>query len=194
MDGDSGFFSAQTVSELMEAGVDVCIPDSNAACELHRGLSIGALARRCQVIFEYDEHNDLYKCPEGNELRLRWFKEGGALKVYRAKKSCRRCARHSECIVRPDGKPAHASYKQFGVRRCSEQIRMAMERFNDPEHRQRYMERGSVVEGVFGFIREVLGFDKWLLRGSTAVKNEGLLMGLAYQLRKLHPIWAQAGA
>ena len=194
VDGDSGFFTAQALSELIEAGVDVCVPDSNAACELHRGLLVGRSARRHRVIFEYDEQKDLYKCTEGNELPLRWLKEGGTLKVYRAKRSCRGCSRYSECIVRQDGKPAQASYKQFGVRQSREQLRVAMERFNDPEHRQRYSERGSVVEGVFGFIREVIGFDKWLLRGSVGVKNEGLLMSLAYQLRRLYPTWAQAGA
>ena len=45
----------------------------------------------------------------------------------------------------------------------------ARERFNEPEHRERYRERGHAVETVFGFVRGTLGFTRWALRGSVRV-------------------------
>ena len=41
VDGDSGFFSTEGVAYLIDSGIDTCIPDSQTACELHRGLEIG---------------------------------------------------------------------------------------------------------------------------------------------------------
>ncbi|MBI3946771.1 MAG: hypothetical protein HY321_12685, partial [Armatimonadetes bacterium] len=39
--GDSGFFHAGTIGALVREGLDLCIPDSNTAGDLHRGLPIG---------------------------------------------------------------------------------------------------------------------------------------------------------
>ena len=39
VDADSGYFSGLEVVKLIEAGIDVCIPNSHTACDLHRGQS-----------------------------------------------------------------------------------------------------------------------------------------------------------
>jgi len=66
------------------------------------------------------------------------------------------------------------------------EVDAAMKRFAESEHRDRYRKRGSFIESVNGFIRGVLGFDRWLLRGVKRVKSEGKLMTTGYQLRTLH--------
>ena len=192
VDTDSGYFQADAVADLARRGIDTCIPDSTTACELHRGMAIGTLARRRLVLLEYDEQRDAYLCPEGNELTLRRPKKGDAdnIKRYRSIRMCIGCPRYNECIVRLDGKPAKAEYKWIQVRQRSPEIRSMMERFNEPEYRQRYNERGGFVEGVHGFVRSALGFDRWLLRGKDKVQSEGKLITTAYQFRKLHLCWA----
>lgn len=196
VDGDSGFFRGDSVAQLIQAGVDVCIPDSTTACELHRGMQVGTLAKRCSAVLEYDEDNDSYCCQEGNTLTFRDRRQNGGLeaKRYRAKRSCRGCPRYEKCLVRPDGKPAKAKYKIVTIKERAQELQAAMQRFNDPEHRKRYQRRGSIVEGVFGFIRSVLGYDRWLLRGLERVGAEGMLIALAYQFRTMHVHWAKAGA
>lgn len=44
VDGDSGYFTSEGVGRLLAAGVDVCIPDSNMAYCLHRGLPVDTSA------------------------------------------------------------------------------------------------------------------------------------------------------
>ena len=59
-------------------------------------------------------------------------------------------------------------------------------RFNDPDHRHRYHQRGCMVESVFLIIKGALGYTRWLLRGKDGVKSEGNLMVLGYQIKRLY--------
>ena len=43
---------------------------------------------------------------------------------------------------------------------------------------------------MFGYLRGGLGFTRWLLRGEEKVRQEGQLMALSYQLKKLQRAWA----
>lgn len=72
------------------------------------------------------------------------------------------------------------------------ELTAARERFATAEHRERYRQRGSTVETVFGFLRGTLGYTRWQLRGSGRGACEGRLFKTADQLRKLHLRWAGA--
>ena len=48
-----------------------------------------------------------------------------------------------------------------------------------------YAQRKSTVEPVFGIIKEVMGFRRFLLRGLEAVKGEWRLVCLAFNLKRL---------
>jgi len=52
--------------------------------------------------------------------------------------------------------------------------------------RKVYARRKHVVEPVFGFIKQALGFRQFLLRGLDKVPAEWELVNLAYNLRRLH--------
>jgi transposase len=196
VDGDSGYFSGTGLLSLIECGIDTCIPDSITACELHRGMRIGTLVKKRSVALEYDAANDVYHCPEGNELTKRASRGRDDCREdrYRSVRGCKGCVRYGECIVRADGKPAKATHKWIGVRQCQAVLAASIKRFDESEHRERYNMRASFVETVHAFIRGVLGYDRWLLRGSDKVKHEGKLMTTAYQFRKLHLSWVGHGA
>ena len=49
----------------------------------------------------------------------------------------------------------------------------------------RYRKRKQTVEPVFGIIKNVLGFTRFFLRGIENVKNEWLLVTLAYNCKRL---------
>ena len=189
MDGDSGFYKSKPLTELLAQGIDTCIPDSTTAGELHRDLPIGTLSGRSRVPMEYDVSLDVFRCAEGNTLRFIGTKDsrGEETKVYEACESCLCCSRRAECIM---SKAAKTKYKHIIVRECSEELNAARERFNEAGHRERYHERGCMIESVFGFIRGALGYDRWLLRGTERVRNEGKLMALGYQFRTVHKQWA----
>ena len=78
---------------------------------------------------------------------------------------------------RPDAKPPPEPTAEW---------RKAMKaRLQTEEARAKYKRRKSTVEPVFGIIKTVLGFRRFLLRGIENVKAEWLLVTLAYNCKRL---------
>ena len=48
-----------------------------------------------------------------------------------------------------------------------------------------YAQRKSTVEPVFGIIKEVMGFRRFMLRGLDAVQGEWVLVCMAFNLKRL---------
>lgn len=195
VDGDSGYYSGDAVARLLARGIDTCIPDSNTAGDLHRGLPVGSTRQRHRqnIAFIYDEARDSYTCPEGKVLQyLQTRQHGGQqVKVYRAQTSCAGCVLASACLQQPRAK--WRMLKVSTPREHHQLLEAARQRFDEPAHRERYRHRGEVVETVFGFLRGTLGYARWMLRGSLGVGCEARLFKVVYQLRKVHLCWAQMG-
>ena len=51
--------------------------------------------------------------------------------------------------------------------------------------KQFYAKRKSTVEPVFGIIKEVMGFRRFMLRGFEAVTGEWTLVCIAFNLKRL---------
>jgi len=58
------------------------------------------------------------------------------------------------------------------------------ERLANEAERKRYQRRNAMVEPVFGMIKEVLGYRRFLLRGLQKVRGEWSLICAAFNLRK----------
>jgi hypothetical protein len=190
VDADSGYYSGDALGRLIEQGVDCCVPDSFTAADLHRGQGIGttrASTFGSEIELIYEAEADRFRCPEGNELRRLQQREwkGQELAVYRARRSCTGCPLAARCLMRPDAK-----YRTVKVGRYQKELAAAQQRFAQEEYQQRYRHRGEAVETVFGFVRGVWGYTRWLLRGEERVGCEGRLLRTAYQLRKVHARWA----
>ncbi|MBI5251652.1 MAG: transposase, partial [Desulfomonile tiedjei] len=48
--------------------------------------------------------------------------------------------------------------------------------------------RKSTIEPVFGIIKSVMGFRQFFLRGLDAVKGEGDLVCIAFNLKRLYAL------
>lgn len=59
-------------------------------------------------------------------------------------------------------------------------------RLATPVGRAVYALRKQTIEPVFGIIKAVLGFRRFLLRGRVAVGAEWTLICMAYNLKRLH--------
>ncbi len=188
VEGDSGFYHTPVIRELLEAGVDVCLPDTWTAGMLHRGEW-----REPAVSMIHEPEEDRYRCPEGKVLSAVATYLGGrgySITRYRVEGSCRECPRAKACFSR---QAKQWERKTLQRRTDPEPLEAHRERFRDPAMQARYRQRGSWIEGVFGYLRGGLGFARWLLRGEKKVRQEGQLMALSYQLKKLHRAWeAQA--
>lgn len=58
-------------------------------------------------------------------------------------------------------------------------------RMRSKRGRQRYRRRKTLVEPVFGWVKQVLGFRSFLLRGCHKVRGEWNLVCLALNLRRM---------
>lgn len=89
-------------------------------------------------------------------------------------------------LVPPDGgKPDPAGKLPANAPRgpMAQQMR---QRLAQPEERKRYRKRSGIVEPVFGLLKEILGYRRFLLRGLQKVRGEWALMCTAFNLRKLY--------
>lgn len=190
VDADSGYYSGDVVAALLSEGIDTCIPDTNTACDLHRGLPIGNTRSRGRgsVPLEYDAEANCYRCPKDNVLLAGARRQdyGQIVTVYQAKRPCTDCPVACDCLTQP-----HAKYRTVKRGDHADTLEAARQRFSEAEHQDRYHHRGEVVETIFGFIRGTLGYVRWMLRGKERVACEGKLFKTAYQLRKVHLRWAQ---
>jgi hypothetical protein len=184
VDADSGYFRSDSVAGLISAGIDTCIPDPHTACDLHRGDPIGSTRGRAfsKVPMTYIEDQNQYTCPEGNVLRFWKTKKdnGQTIRIYIAERDCTGCPLAGRCLTQ-----AKAVRRQLSVGCDNELLKKARQRFEQPEHQARYHNRNPAVESVFGFLRSVLGYTRWSLRGKEKIACEGALFKLAYQVRKI---------
>jgi transposase len=188
---DSGYYSGGDIVALQDAGLDVVVPDALTACDMKRrqqvGTSSGSVHPRIE--FKQVEGRDAYVCPEGNILGRvdRWSKGGREFVRYRAGKSCAECPLAQFCLVKKNAKR-----RTITIAEHRERLLEHLSRFDDPEVLKTYHARGPAVETVFAFIRGVLGFDHWHLRGADRVSAESTLLTTSYQVRKLHKHWVAA--
>jgi hypothetical protein len=182
---DSGYFRGDDICALENEGIHTCIPDPFTACDVRRGLSVGTTRSLIgsKVEMTYDERRDLYSCPRGNILAFTYQTQisGQLVRRYRAQQSCDDCPLKAQCLTQ-----TKAKHRTLKVAVHRQEIRAILARFNDPEQKERYHDRGKNVETIFAFCRTVLNFNRWMLRGATKVAAEGTLLKAAYQIRKVH--------
>jgi len=185
VDADSGYWRGDDVVSLEKRGIDTCIPDGHTACDLHRSQPVGTTKGKIfsKVPLLYDAQTDTYRCPQDNVLTLRRIakRNGAAFREYLAKRSCVGCPLAEECLTQKNAKK-----RTHKVAVQSEEITKILARFKETEHQERYNNRGAAIETVFGFIRSVLGINRWQVRGAQKVATEAKLIGCAYQIRKIH--------
>lgn len=185
VDGDSGFYHTNAIRDLLAEGVDVCVPDTRTAGMLHRGQW-----REPAVPMVYEPDLDQYRCPEGKVLAaVGTFAGNRGYEVtrYRVQGNCRECGRAEACFSK---QAERWESKTLQRRTEPEALEAHLAQFREPQMQARYRQRGGWIEGVFGYLKGGLGFGRWLLRGERKVAQEGRLMALSYQLKRVHRAWA----
>jgi transposase/IS5 family transposase len=64
----------------------------------------------------------------------------------------------------------------------------AAHRLKTQEGKRLYAKRKSTVEPVFGIIKQVMGFRRFMLRGEKKVKSEWDLVAICWNIKRLHKI------
>jgi transposase len=177
---DAGYASGESLKKAQEMNAEVLVvlpPKMNP----QQGEGEYHASR-----FQYDADADVCICPQGQTLifeRERWdrshrYRE----RVYRCKHH-RECPRRPECTKDPKGRMIAISSRREAVQR-------QIEKQEDPAKRALMEKRKTIVEPVFGHIKEAMMFRRWLLRYLDGVKTQWSLVCLAANLRKLYRHWA----
>jgi hypothetical protein len=187
LDADSGYFSAETLKELHEQGVDACIPDQRTARELKRDKQDEAAKPREEPKttindFQPVEGEDAWKCPAGRTLKRAsgCARDGRTCRTYRAQASCRDCPLSGRCLRESD-----EGFRHIEVDENHLLIRENRARFQDKAHKARYRERGGWIERIFGHARRNVGLVQWLHNGLQKVKPTAIFFAIAHNMRLL---------
>jgi transposase len=178
---DGGYHSGPNLAALAERGQTIVMPESQdrrRQSPYHKDA------------FERDPESDSYLCPKGQCLPfLKEVKRRGraGIRVYGGIASiCRGCPAFGVCTT----DRRHGRNLEIGP---EEEVLRAHRRWMDTEGaRAIYRRRKTLIEPVFGIMKEQQGARRFLLRGLANVLGEWLLLTSAFNLRSLWKVWAQA--
>ncbi len=136
--------------------------------------------------FIYSPEANTYLCPQGAILSFRGtatHENGYQVRRYRAQGDvCRGCPAFGECTKSNRGRSLKVSDYEPLLQR--HRAVMATD-----WAKQLYRRRKTLVEPVFGLLKEGHGARRFLLRGRTNVLAEWSLLATAFNLKSLHRRW-----
>jgi len=169
---DSSYFSKNNIEKIEDKEIDAYIPDKAKARE-ERQERNNEIPKYDKRNFKYDE--DEFICPQGKRLRLIRTDQG--IKKYM-------CSDCSDCPVKSQCAKGKNKYLNHNPQLEKYKIEMR-EKLNSENGKNKYLERMSDVEPVFGNIIYNQGAGYFLCRGKPMVKIEFGLSCLAHNLTKM---------
>ena len=137
--------------------------------------------------FVYDAEKDQCICPRGEVLRFLSNKardkaQPYTVRVYRCD-SYERCPVRWQCSSSKTGRTVQIHPNHDALVRHREKLK-------DERMRAMLKKRGATVEPVFGWVKEVMGFRRWTVRGLEKVQTQWSLLCTALNLKRLHEYWS----
>jgi transposase len=125
--------------------------------------------------FTYDKERDVFMCPQGCVLKRTG--SHGDYEVYTCTEFSR-CSYRSRCTT-------SARRKQISVHRCHEAIRRHKQKIASESAQALLRQRGSLIERVFGWIKEQYGLRRFSARGFENAEALWYMACTVYNLRKI---------
>ncbi len=176
---DGGYASAQQFAQAEQ--------DANAVLvSLPKRLRENPDTPFAGANFRYDAATNTMHCPRGESLEYthtRWH--AGKQESLR----CYRC-RNKHCPVR-----AHCSKDRKGrkieIGEHYEALERQRDKYRDATQRANLAKRRYLIEPVFGWIKQQLGFRRHTVFGLDGVRAEWSLIATVYNLHRLHKWWRE---
>ncbi len=175
---DNGYYSGTNLQALSDRKVEAYVATDRGEKKAKTELDESD-RRLVKADFRYDAQQDAYECPGGQLLTLK-SSNGQGRRVYQGDRQvCAGCRYYRRCCRSKSG--AARTITSDG----QEPLRRAMnERMSKPEGRAIYARRKTIVEPVFGQIKNS-GFRGFGLRGKAKVAGEFSLVCAAHNLKKI---------
>jgi transposase len=167
---DGGYFDGTTIKECEDAGITTYLPLPHSKKAESRGMFAAEK-------FTYDEQQDRYVCPQGEELTFR-NKERARNKEYRVYRTnaCGTCTLRTQCTKSKRGRKLRRWVEQAVLERLRERIR------GQPELLK---ERKKLAEHPFGTIKRAMDQGYFLMKGIKKVTTETSLTVLGYNMKRV---------
>jgi transposase len=128
--------------------------------------------------FTYDAERDVYHCPRGEVLWLRWIDKEGERKQYRADPAtCRACPLRAHCT---DNKRGRIIYRPFHA----ELLERVRAYHQTPAFKKAMRKRSVWVEPLFAEAKQWHGLTQFRVRGLRKVNIHGLLIATGQNLKR----------
>jgi transposase len=137
--------------------------------------------------FVYNEAADHCICPRGEILPF-WTShrkhraQPTTVRIYRCQ-SYRDCPVRWQCSQRKNGRTVEIGPHYAAV------LRQRLKQ-KDPAKAALLRKRGAIIERVFGWIKQEMGFRRWTVRGLDNVKTQWALVCTAVNLRVMYKRWS----
>jgi transposase len=179
LNADAWYNTEDNLEYCKDRKIDARIPDSK-----YYKMNKWDLNKFDRETFGYDEEKDEYICPNKKRLSFKRneAKKWKKIKRYEANKNdCQNCPLKNECI-----KWKVVKYRSIAVNNKWEKIKWDMrKKLNKEKESNKYQERMSDVEPVFGNIKQNKWFRGFSLMWKIWAKIEMWLMMTSHNLTKI---------
>jgi hypothetical protein len=166
---DAKYASASNIEALESAGIQAYVP----LPEWDKSST-----RFKQFDFTYDAEHNVYRCPQGEELVLRWFDAKLEQWVYRGRASvCNACVVKDQCTTSSQGRLLRRSIH-------AEYVERVRRRHDTPMFKKAMRKRRIWAEGLFAEAKQWHGLRRFRVRGLTAVNIQALLVASGQNLKR----------
>lgn len=160
---DKGYYAADDLVKCEEIGATPYVPKQKVT----NGKGFNAEK------FLYNEEEDTYICPAGQNLYPGRFRDNGKYRTYKNARACRKCELRDQCTSSWNGRTITRHF----AKKMLEEID---KRTN--EQKDKYQQRQLIVEHPIGTIKRSFGLTHFLTRGNSAARAESSLAFLAYNM------------
>lgn len=176
---DGGYASAEQFAVVHEQGQAVVVNLSERLKENPKEPYAGSN-------FRYDEAADTVICPRGERLKYthtRWHSgKQEHLRCYRCHQL--QCPARKQCSKDRKGRKIELGEHYVALQRQRDKLR-------DPNERAKLARRRCIVEPVFGWIKQQLGFRRHTVFGLEGAIAEWSLITTVYNLHRLYRFWRE---
>lgn len=179
---DAGYFSGEQLQQAEDKEYNVVVALQNEPPQ--SGEEQG---KYHSSNFKYDKEKDVYICPEGKELSYIGLRKRKNKKI---KTKVYRCVQYRECPYR-DLCSNDKKGRRIQVSPYAEAVDRQRKKQQLEENVLMLAQRREIIEHVFGIIKNVMGFRRWMVRGLENVSALWNYICTVYNLKKIYQQWLQ---
>ena len=137
--------------------------------------------------FDYDAHKDCYICPEGQELHFCGIDKTREHPRRRYRCRCyKQCPKRELCSEAKGGRSIKRT--EFALAVDEHRTRRDL-----PDSREKLKKRRAIIEHVFGYVKHVLKFRQWTVKGLENVKTQWAMICTSWNLKRMFNQWQKSG-